>query len=88
METTPGMPNGGMGNPPIPSSPPVMPLNLYASIYKSWPKARWSMAKAVPLTRTTKGHNIRARIAADTKPNNTAGKRGNPGMCFKARAVP
>ncbi len=88
METMPGMFNGGMGNPPMPSSPPVIPLNLRARTYMSWPNARCSMANAVPLTRTIIGHKIRARATAARKPKRSATSSGHPSICSKARAVP
>jgi len=53
METTPGMLSGGTPNPPIPSSPPVIPLNFRARVCISMLKARCNMAKAEPLTLTT-----------------------------------
>jgi hypothetical protein len=46
------------------------------------------MEKAEPVTLTTMGHRIKARTTADTTPIKTAGRRGNPGICFKASAVP
>ena len=72
------MRNGGIGNPPIPSSPPVIPLNLSARTYMSWAKAICSMEKAEPLTRTTMGDRIRARATEATKPIKSATMRGQP----------
>ena len=88
IDTTPGMLKGGMGKPPIPSSPPVIFLSFKARTYMSWPKARWSMENAEPVTLTTMGHKISAKTTAANKPIPTAPKRDNPPICFKARAVP
>ena len=79
IETTPGMLTGGMGNPPIPSSPPVMFLNFRARTYMSWPKARCSMEKAEPVTRTTIGQRIRASTTAARRPIPIAAQEGQPG---------
>ena len=80
VETIPGMLNGGMGKPPIPSSPPVIPLNFMARTHISWPKARCNMAKAVTLTLTTMGHTTMAKRIAEKENKNLILIDGSPGI--------